>query len=76
MYTYNISPAELKALDEYLIKALAKRWIQESQSSAEVSILFVLKKSEELQLCVDYYALNIITVKNYYLLLLINELLD
>ena len=37
-------------------------------------ILFVLKKDEKLRLYVDYYALNSITIKNKYLLLLINKL--
>ena len=30
MRTYNMSPAKLKALDEYLKEALAKGWIRES----------------------------------------------
>jgi len=30
MRIYNMSPAELKALDDYINKALAKGWIQES----------------------------------------------
>jgi Reverse transcriptase (RNA-dependent DNA polymerase) len=41
-----------------------------------VPILFVLKKSGELWLCIDYYILNAMIIKNCYLLLLINELLD
>ena len=76
MRTYNISPAELKALDEYINEALAKGWIRESQSPAGAPILFVPKKSGELRLCVDYRGLNAITIKNRYPLPLINELLD
>ena len=41
-----------------------------------MSILFVLKKSSELCLCVDYWDLNIITIKNWYSLSLISELLN
>jgi len=37
-----MSPIELKALEEYLDKALAKGWIQESKSLVGASILFVL----------------------------------
>jgi len=54
MRIYNLSPAELKALDEYINKALANEWIREFKSSAGASILFALKKNSELQLCVDY----------------------
>ena len=32
MHIYNMSPAELKALDDYIKDALAKGWIHESQS--------------------------------------------
>lgn len=76
MRTYNMSPAELKALDEYLTKALAKGWIRESQSPAGAPVLFTPKKSGELRFCVDYRGLNAITIKNRYPLPLINELLD
>ena len=61
---YNMSPIELKALEEYLDEALAKGWIRESKSPMGAFILFVLWKSGELRLCVDYYSLNIITIKN------------
>ena len=76
MRTYNMSPAELKALDEYLTKALAKDWIQESKSPVSAPVLFIPRKSGELRFCINYQDLNITIVKNHYLLLLINELLD
>src|SRR5438045_5053827 len=76
MRTYNMSPAELRALHEYLKEALVKGWIRESQSPAGAPILFVPKKSGELRLCVDYHGLNAITIKNQYPLPLISELLD
>ena len=60
----------------YLDENLKKEFIRESQSSAEYSILFVSKKDEKLQLCVNYQRLNNITVKNSYLLSLISELQD
>ena len=71
-----MSPAELKALDEYINKALKNGWIRESQSPAGAPILFVPKKNGELRLCVDYRGLNAITIKNRYPLPLISELLD
>src|SRR5947207_6495870 len=76
MRIYNMSPAELKALDNYIEDALAKGWICESQSPAGTLILFVPKKSSELCLCVDYHGLNAVTIKNRYPLPLISELLD
>src|SRR5436189_1264898 len=76
MRIYNMSPAELKTLDDYIKDALVKGWIHESQSPTGAPILFVLKKSGELCLCVDYCGLNTITIKNQYPLLLISELLD
>jgi len=76
MRTYNLSPAELKALEDYINEALAKGWIQESKSPAGAPVLFVPRKSGELRLCVDYRGLNALTIKNRYPLPLINELLD
>jgi len=51
-----------------------KEFIKKFQSRAEYSILFTLKKNEELRLCVDYQKLNDITIKNRYSLLNISEL--
>ena len=76
MRTYNMSPAELKVLDDYINEALAKGWIRESKSSAGAPIVFSPKKNGELRVCVDYRGLNAITFKNRYPLPLISELLD
>ncbi len=45
-------------------------------SFADALILFISWKSEELCLCVNYYKLNVIIIKNCYSLLLTNKLLD
>ena len=55
---------------------MRKEFIKESQSSAEYSILFISKSDESLRLCVDYKALNNITIKNSYSLSLISKLQD
>ena len=38
--------------------------------------MFVKKKDDDLRLCVDYRDLNVITVKNRYLISLIKQLLN
>ena len=45
-------------------------------SFADVSILFVFKKNEELRLCVNYKELNAIIIKNRHSLSLIIETLN
>ena len=73
---YNLFSYELKVLCEYLNDALIKGWIQYSMSSAESSILFIFKRNESFQLCVDYQSLNKKTIKNHHFLSLIDETLD
>ena len=76
MCMYNMFLMKLKTLNNYLNNILVKEWICESQSSADTFILFVFWKSEELCLCIDYHELNVIIIKNYYLLSLTSKLLD
>ena len=73
---YSLSPKESKSLDDYLDDNLAKGFIRPSKSPAGAPIFFVKKKSGELRPCVDYTALNAMTVKNRGPLPLINDLLD
>ena len=73
---YNISRDELLVLQKYLKEHLFKDFIQVSSSSAASSIIFVKKPEGGLCLCVNYYDLNNLTVKNHYLLLLIGETLN
>jgi len=73
---YDMSQDELRVLKKYLKNNLIKDFIQVSFSLAISSILFVKKSSEELRFCVNYRDLNVMTVKNQYSLLLIQETLD
>ena len=57
---YNLSVKKLAVLQKYLNINLINRFIQPSQFSAEVSVLFAPKSDEGLQLYVDYYRLNAI----------------
>ena len=73
---YRLSEKELSVLRNYLDSAMAKGWIQPSQSPAGAPILFVPKKDGSLRLCVDYRGVNKVTVKNRHPLPLISEILD
>ncbi len=73
---YKMTQDELAAIWNYLDSVLEKKWIHSSSSFAEVSVLFVKKLNESLHLCVNYYDLNKITVKNNYSLSLLSETLN
>lgn len=71
-----MSPIELEILYKYLEENIYKGFIRLSKSSAGAPIFFVPKKDRGLRLYIDYRGLNTITVKNYYLLPLIREIID
>lgn len=73
---YNLSETELSVLKSYIEEYLAKGYIRPSTSPFGASVLFVKKKDGSRRLCVDYRALNRMTVKNRCPLPLITELLD
>ena len=73
---YSILWGELQVLHEYLDKQLAKGFIWSSYSLFISSILFAKKPEEGLYFCINYWALNIITVWNQYPIPLIQEILD
>lgn len=73
---YPISLEERKILEEYIAKALERGWITHSESPIGAPCFFVKKPNGGLRLCVDYRAINNITVKNRYPLPLINNLID
>ncbi len=76
MPLYLMSKDQLKKVRTYLDENLKRGFIRSSKSSAEYSILFISKKNETKQLCVNYRQLNKITRQNSYLLPLIKELQD
>jgi len=63
---YPTSPKEEKALKEYIDENLAKGFISRSESPTGYPVLFVPRKSGELQLCMDYKKLNHWTKCNAY----------
>jgi hypothetical protein len=72
---YPMSTEELRVLRQYLIDELRKGYIRPSTSPAAAPVLFAKKPGGGLRFCVDYRALNAITIKNRYPLPLIRETL-
>ena len=73
---YRMSVPELDELKKQLNELLAKRQIRVSKSPYRSPVLFVKKKDGSMRLCVDYRALNKMTIKNKYPLPRIDELMD
>ena len=73
---YSMSADELKVLKAYIEKMVDKGFIRASSLSAASPVLFAKKPGGGLRFCVDYWALNAITVKNWYPLPLIKETLE
>ena len=73
---YSLDPVELQTLKTYIETNLANRFIRPSKSPAGAPILFNRKPDRSFRLCVNYWSLNNITIKNRYPLPLIGESLD
>ena len=71
-----MSPTELDELKKQLDDLIKAGFIQPSKSPFGAPILFVKKKDGTMRMCVDYRALNGITIKNSYPLPRIDELFD
>jgi len=74
--TYRMSQPEMDELKKQLAELMQKGFITESKSPYGAPVLFVKKKDGTLRMCIDYRALNKITIKNKYPLPRIDELLD
>jgi hypothetical protein len=61
-----MSVEELQVLCKFLKENLDKGFIRASTSSAASPVLFAKKPGGRLRFCVDYRALNTITIKNRY----------
>ncbi len=73
---YPLSLPEQKAMEEYIEEALRQGYIVPSTSPAASSFFFVAKKDGGLRPCIDYRALNNITVKFRYPLPLVPAALE
>ncbi|KAH0673859.1 hypothetical protein KY290_026081 [Solanum tuberosum] len=68
--------AKLKELKEQLKDLLDKSFIQPSISPWAAPVLFVKKKDGSLRMCIEYYLLNKVTIKNKYPLPRIDNFFD
>lgn len=73
---YKMSPAELDELKKQLDELLKKGHIKPSTSPWGSPVLFVKKKNGTMRMCVDYRALNKLTIRNKYPLPRIDECLE
>jgi hypothetical protein len=74
--SYKMSVEELKGLKKQLTELQEAGYIRPSSSPWGAPVLFVQKKDGSQRMCVDYRTLNDVTVKNKYLLLHVEDLLD
>jgi hypothetical protein len=73
---FRIITPELAELKEHIKELLEKGFIRPSSSPWGAPVIFVLKKNSTQRLCMDYRALNEVTIKNKYLLPRIDDLFD
>jgi hypothetical protein len=74
--TYRMATPELAKLKEYIKEMLEKGFIHPSSSSWGAPVIFVLKKNGTQRLCMDYRAINEVTLKNKYPLPRIDDIFD
>jgi hypothetical protein len=71
---YRMATPELAELKEYIKELLEKEFIHPSSSPWGAPVIFFLKKDGTQRLCMDYHALNEVTIKNKYQLSRIDDL--
>ena len=76
MTPYRMAPPELEELRKQLKELLDAGHIRPSKAPFGAPVLFQKKKDGTLRLCIDYRALNKVTVKNKYPVPLIADLFD
>ena len=73
---YRMAANQLAELKEQLQELLDKDYIRPSSSPWGAPVIFVPKKDGTQRMCIDYHALNEITIKNKYPLPHIEDLFD
>jgi hypothetical protein len=74
--SYRMAATELVELKKQLSELEQKGYIRPSSSPWGAPVLFVKKKDGSMRLCIDYRALNEVTIKNKYPLPRIDDLFD
>lgn len=74
--TYGMTQQELEVANKYIQENLAKGCIRPSSSPIASPVILVKKPGGGLRFCVDYRALNAITIKNRYPIPKIRETVD
>ncbi|GJZ39977.1 putative nucleotidyltransferase, ribonuclease H [Tanacetum coccineum] len=69
-------PPELEELSKLLKELIDAGYIRPSKAPYGAPVLFQRKKDGSLRMCIDYRALNKVTIKNKYLIPLIADLFD
>ncbi|WVZ97285.1 hypothetical protein U9M48_042834 [Paspalum notatum var. saurae] len=73
---YRVAPKEQELIKENIDELLGKGFIRPSSSPWAFPVLFVDKKDGTRRMCMDYSALNDVTIKNKYPLPQIDDLFD
>jgi hypothetical protein len=73
---YRMATPELAELKEHIKELLEKVFIRPISSPWGAPVIFVSKKDRTQRLCVDYRALNEVTIKNKYPLSKIDDLFN
>ncbi|GKF64677.1 hypothetical protein Tco_0188125 [Tanacetum coccineum] len=73
---YRLAPSKMKELSDQLQELSDKGFIRPSSSPWGALVLFVKKKDGSFRMCIDYWVLNKLTVKNRYPLPRIDDLFD
>ena len=76
MGPYRMAPPELEELIRQLKELLDAGFIKPSKAPYGVPVLFQKKHDGSLRMCIDYRALNKVTIKNKYPIPLIADLFD
>nr|GEY57410.1 putative reverse transcriptase domain-containing protein [Tanacetum cinerariifolium] len=73
---YRLAPSDMKELADQLQELIEKGFIRPSSSPWGAPLLFIKKKDGSFWMCIDYWELNKLTVKNRYPLPGIDDLFD